>query len=103
MFSDQQESVDAGFYAGLMMKAHEVERENLDAHISICQERYRALEHRFMEVENKIDRINDTLEQIRRDLNDLRESQHTRWNTAQIALIAVLTSTIGVLLGKIVF
>lgn len=99
--------MDAGFYfipgAVIPMEAHDIERQNLDAHISICQERYRALEHRFIEVENKIDRINDTLREIKNNLNDLRETQHTRWNTAQIALIGVMASIIGVLLGKIMF
>lgn len=83
------------------METHDIESENLAAHVSLCQERYRALEHRFSEVEQKIDRVCATLVEIKSDLDQLRESQHTRWNTAQIAVIGLLTSVIGLLLGKI--
>ena len=80
-------------------EAHDIESNSLPAHVSICQERYRALEARFEEVEAKIDRINATLLEIRIDLSDLRDAQHTRWNTAQMSLIGVLTAVIGGLFG----
>lgn len=83
------------------MEQHDIESESLPAHVSLCQERYRALEHRFEEVETKIDKINSTLLEIRIDLSDLRDAQHSRWNTAQMSLIGVLTAVIGGLLGHI--
>ena len=83
------------------MEPHDIESSSLPAHVSLCQERYRALEHRFEEVETKIDRINSTLLEIRIDLSDLRDAHHTRWNTAQLSVIGVLTTIIGALLARV--
>lgn len=82
------------------MSSHDIESENLAAHVSICQERYRALEHRIIEMEQKIDAVNTVLREIRDDIADLRNNHHTRWNSAQIGLIGVMASVIGVLLGS---
>ena len=36
---------------------HPIETENLAAHVSLCEERYRALDARFTHLERKIDDV----------------------------------------------
>ena len=80
---------------------HDIETESLPAHVSICQERYQALEHRFIEVENKIDRINMSLLEIKHEIERLGQRHNDSWNTAQIAVIGVLASIVGALGGRL--
>ena len=39
-----------------------IEKENLDAHVELCAQRYDALEKRLTGVENKISTLQDTIE-----------------------------------------
>ena len=43
----------------------DIESESLPTHVSLCQERYRRLEDRLESVENKLDEITRTIEQMR--------------------------------------
>ena len=83
------------------MITHDIESESLPAHVSICQERYQALEHRLDQVEHKITEIHQILRDIRDDLQDMREHHARRWDTAQIAIIAVLMSLVGALASHV--
>lgn len=84
------------------MDQHDIESESLPAHVSICQERYRALETKFIEVDRKIDSVNAVLVSIRDDINQITTDNHHRWSSAQIAVIGLLTSVIGALIGYII-
>jgi hypothetical protein len=79
------------------MREHDIESESLPAHVSICQERYNALEAKFQSVTESINRINLVLEDIRTDLVALNQSQNSRWNSMQIGVIGVLMTVIGAL------
>ena len=84
------------------MVTHDIESESLPAHVSICQERYQALEHRLDQVEHKIAEIHSVLRDIRDDIQDIRDHHAQRWDTAQIALIGLLTTIIGALATHII-
>jgi hypothetical protein len=79
------------------MREHDIESESLPAHVSICQERYNALEAKFQSVDEKITKINLVLEDIRTDLLALGQSQNNRWNSMQISVIGMLMTVIGAL------
>lgn len=80
---------------------HAIENTNLEAHVSICQERYQALERRFEHVENKIDAISTTIEDIHQHVHALAQAQSDRWSAAQIGVIGVLMAIIGFLTSQI--
>jgi len=86
----------------MIVMEHDIESESLPAHVSICQERYRALEHKFEEVDRKIDSINTVLVSIRDDITKITADNHNRWSSAQIAVIGLLMSIIGALIGHII-
>jgi hypothetical protein len=83
------------------MKTHEIETESLPAHVSICQERYRALESRMINFDEKIDAINVILREIRQEVVKLQTDHHTRWNLAQISTISVCIAIISMLVSHI--
>ena len=74
---------------------HAIETTNLEAHVSICQERYAALERRFEEVETKIDLMGVTITDIHQHVHALSERQLHRWNAIHVAVISVLMTIIG--------
>jgi hypothetical protein len=83
------------------MTAHDIETESLPAHVSICQERYRALESRLDQVETRIEQIHQVLRDIRDDIQDIRDNHAQRWNSAQIGTIAVLMTMIGAMAARL--
>lgn len=74
---------------------HAIETTNLEAHVSLCQERYAALEKRFQDVENKIDDLGVTIRDIHDTVHALTERQSDRWNAVHVGTIGVLMTIIG--------
>jgi predicted nucleic acid-binding Zn-ribbon protein len=76
-----------------MSEATEIEKKSLEAHVELCAERYNQLEHRFEQVDNKI----NSLEKLMREVHDMvarinekRTDQIISWGLAIIGgLIAV--------------
>lgn len=46
----------------------DIEKQNLEAHVSLCEERYRQIESRFDKIEAKIDCITAEMRQNKHDL-----------------------------------
>jgi hypothetical protein len=82
----------------MAMQQSRLERENLEAHVDLCAERYRVLEEKL----NKLDEKFDRLEEMVREFGD-RQSQEKQasnkmmWG-ATATVIAGLLSTIVVIL-----
>jgi hypothetical protein len=74
---------------------HAIETTNLEAHVSICQERYAALERRFTDVETKIDDLGVTIKDIHDHVHALAERQSDRWTAVHVGTIGVLMTIIG--------
>ena len=74
----------------------DIERENLDAHVSLCELRYLALERRLTAVEDQLQSVQTLLLQIRDTLSQLPAQQavvaNQRWERLQWAVIGVLLS-----------
>jgi hypothetical protein len=45
-----------------MVSTTAIERENLEAHVELCAQRYRALEDRLTVIERKVNDLQDTIE-----------------------------------------
>jgi hypothetical protein len=83
----------------------DIERQNLDAHVSICEIRYQSLERRLDQVEAQLESVNTLLLQIRDSLAQ-QPAQHiqrdqARWNQFQWYLIAVLGAVAGWALARL--
>ena len=44
-----------------MARATDLERENLEAHVDLCQQRYEALEGRLTKIEEKVEHIHNDI------------------------------------------
>ena len=71
----------------------QIEKENLEAHVELCAQRYDALETRLESVEKKISTLQDTIEKS--SLNTIK----ILIGTAGTIIVAVL-SLIGVIITK---
>jgi hypothetical protein len=77
-----------------MSNPTQIEKENLEAHVELCAQRYDALETRLSSVEKKITTLQDTIEKS--SLNTIK----ILIGTAGTIIVAVL-SLLGVILTKL--
>lgn len=72
----------------------DIERNNLDAHVSLCELRYQSFERRMVAVEERLDQLQILVLDIRDRLAELAREQDQRradqWNQFQWWLVAVL-------------
>ena len=73
----------------------ELERTNLEAHVDLCQERYRVLEE-------KVNRIGDGLDRLALDVAQMREENLKQHQSSNKVLIATAGTIISGLFGTIV-
>lgn len=83
--------------------AYDIESENLEAHVSICQERYQALADRLESMDDRIDRIEHMVKEIHDRIDTLQLQQHDSWSEAKNVIIGILVATTGFLLSQTLF
>jgi uncharacterized protein YlxW (UPF0749 family) len=76
-----------------MAGATDIEKENLEAHVELCAERYRQLDSRLSNIENKVQTLQDTIEKSH--LNTIK----VLIGTAGTVIVGIL-SLLGVMLTK---
>jgi tetrahydromethanopterin S-methyltransferase subunit G len=76
-----------------MSGATDIEKENLEAHVELCAERYRQLDDRLEKIEKKVSDLQTTIEKSH--LNTIK----VLIGTAGTVIVGVL-SLIGVILTK---
>jgi protocatechuate 3,4-dioxygenase beta subunit len=81
----------------------EVERTNLDAHVSICAVRYAALETRLAAVDQRLYNIDTLLSDIRDNLAQQPAQRQQDWTQAKTAVIGVLVSLVAFLAYQVLF
>jgi septal ring factor EnvC (AmiA/AmiB activator) len=79
----------------------DIERTSLDAHVSMCELRYQALERRIDSLEQQLTQVNLMLAQIRDRLERMPDQQNQRWERVQWAVIGVLGSVAGLSLIRL--
>jgi predicted nucleic acid-binding Zn-ribbon protein len=79
----------------------EIETHNLEAHVSICQERYMALERRFENVEQRIEKIETMVSDIHREIHNIAQKNHAKWDRTQIAIIGGLIGLVTYLVSHV--
>lgn len=73
----------------------DIERTSLDAHVSLCELRYQALERRIDEVEASLDELKSMIQEIHTQLLRQQSRTWTRWDKIQWSLIASLAGISG--------
>ena len=76
-----------------MSQPTEIEKENLEAHVELCAQRYAALENRLSSIEDKVKTLTDVVQ--KGQLNTIK----VLIGTAGTVIAGVL-STLVVILGK---
>jgi hypothetical protein len=77
-----------------MASAKDIEKENLEAHVELCAERYNQLEIRLSAIEKKVGTLQETIEKSH--LNTIK----VLIGTAGTVIVAVL-SLLGVILTRL--
>lgn len=77
------------------MAASDIERENLEAHVELCAERYRQLNMKLDSLDNKVTAMEGMISDIKTSLSEAND-KHNR------QLITIGTSVIVVLIGAII-
>ena len=84
-------------------QATAIEKENLEAHVELCAERYEALENKLDQVEEKVGKLEGVVNEIKDmivSMNDKRNQQLIKWGMSAIgALLAVVAWFIVKYLG----
>ena len=73
----------------------DLEKTNLEAHVDLCQERYRVLEE-------KVNRIGDGLDRLAKDVAMMREENIKQHQSSNKMLMATAGTIISGLLGTII-
>ncbi len=82
-----------------MVDTTDIEKKSLEAHVELCAERYRALEHQFIDVKKDIQEVKALAEKTHTLVNRLAEKRNTQlinWG------IGIITSLIAALSWMIV-
>lgn len=81
----------------------DIERESLDAHVSICEQRYLNLDSRMTGLEKKVERIEELLGDIHQKIDGLAQKQNKQINSTLIYIIGLLLAICGGLISKMFF
>lgn len=77
------------------MSASDIEKENLEAHVELCAERYRQLNMKLDTLNTKVSSMEGMISEIKSSLSETND-KHNR------QLITIGTSIIVVLIGAII-
>lgn len=76
-------------------KTTDIEKQNLEAHVELCAERYKNLETRFDNIESRMDKIEILIGEIKTAVASVP-------NESNKTLIAIGTTLMGALVGGVI-
>lgn len=82
----------------MVMQQSRLERENLEAHVDLCAERYRVLEEKLNKLDEKFDRLESAIDTMTDRANADKMSSQKLMFGAAATVIAGLLSTVVLLL-----
>lgn len=77
-----------------MSDTTDIEKKSLEAHVELCAERYKLLEHKMLDVEI-------TINEVKRDINSIGDTINVMANKRSDQLIAWGVGVIGFLLATV--
>ena len=85
------------------MSTTNIEKENLEAHVELCAERYDALESKLDKVEEKVNSLEGSIGEIKDMIVHLDRRRSTQLITWAGTAVTMLIGVIGWLLTKFVW
>ena len=85
------------------MSPTRIEKENLEAHVELCAERYDALETKLDTVEEKVSSLETSVGEIKDMITHLDRRRSTQLITWAGTVITMLIGVVGWLLTKFVW
>jgi chromosome segregation ATPase len=85
-----------------MSDTTEIEKKSLEAHVELCAERYKLLEHKLVSVESGIEEVRENVENIGTKIDSMstrRNDQLIGWG---IGIIGFLSATVAWMLQQYV-
>ena len=73
----------------------DIERTSLEAHVSLCELRYQALNDRLNRVELSLVDLEESIQEIRDLLMAQQDRSWSKWDQIQLAVIGVLTGIVA--------
>jgi prefoldin subunit 5 len=86
-----------------MSETTEIEKKSLEAHVELCAERYSSLDQRLDNLGDKINRVEDCVEDIKEMMAAHVEKHNDRLIAWGVGIIGMLIGTIGWLMASYVF
>lgn len=80
------------------MSTTDLEKQNLEAHVDLCAERYSSLDAKIDRLEARMKDVELTLLDILDKLHKMENKHQDKWNNLGGALILILVSVIGFLI-----
>jgi len=77
-----------------------IEKENLEAHVELCAERYKALEDKLDNLESRMDKLENHMVDIKNCLTSNERSRNAQIIKYGITIIGVLTAAVIAFLSK---
>jgi hypothetical protein len=77
------------------MSIKDIEKENLEAHVELCSERYKALHDKFDAVNHRLDKQEAMLSEIRYAVISNDQTRNKQLMTWGGSLITLLISAVG--------
>lgn len=77
-----------------------IEKENLEAHVELCAERYRALEDKLDNLEDRMDKLEGHMVDIKNSLTVGERTRNAQVVKYGITIIGVLTASVIAFLSK---
>ena len=83
-----------------MAIATDIEKENLEAHVELCWQRYQRLQERISSVEDKVDTLVEDVKEMRQEyLQEIKALREENIKESQSLKTAILTSSATVIAG----
>ena len=85
-----------------MSDTTEIEKKSLEAHVELCAERYKLLEHKLADVVTEVSEVKETAVATHQLVARLSEKNNDRLIAWGIGVIGLLTSALGYLISHYV-
>ena len=79
------------------MATTDLEKENLEAHVELCSERYKSLHNKLSAIDSRLEKHEIVLREVRDAIvkqNDSQQKQMLRWGIAIIGTLATACASL---------